>query len=69
MVSIFRLRSCGQSPSRSRDRDRGVRESVGYRLGHCAFGYRERSIMGAPKKTYSGKLKTGPVTSKKLAEA
>ena len=39
-----------QSPSINRDRDRGGRESVGYRLGHCAYGYRERSIMGAQKK-------------------
>ena len=39
-----------QSPSINRDRDRGVRESVGYRLGHCTFAYREESIMGAPKK-------------------
>ena len=45
-----------QSPSINRDRDRGDRESVGYRLGHCTFAYREESIMGAQKKTYSGLL-------------
>ena len=39
-----------QSPSINRDRDRGDRESVGYRLGHCTFAYREESIMGAKKK-------------------
>ena len=45
-----------QSPSINRDRDRGDRESVGYRLGHCTFAYREESIMGAQKKPYSGLL-------------
>ena len=34
-----------QSPSINRDRDRGTRESGGYRLGHCALGYRGWSIL------------------------
>ena len=33
----------------NRDRDRSVRESVGYRIGYCTFAYQEMSIMGAKK--------------------
>ena len=50
MAKMWFNYSLSQSLSINRDRDRGGRESVGYRLGHCAYGYRERSIMGAQKK-------------------
>ena len=39
-----------QSPSINRNRDRGVQESGGYRLGHCTSAYRVELIMGAQKK-------------------
>ena len=34
-----------QSPLINHDRDQGTRESGGYRLGHCALGYRGWSIL------------------------
>ena len=49
IVSDFVSLIVSYDKSPSINRDRAVRESVGYRIGHCAFSYRERSITGAPK--------------------